>query len=120
MSKKTNKKLSRQEPTSPKGSVVPAGTPTAPSVPDAPAAVQQTTPAVGESLKLADVMNVMVLCKDDELKQAKGKDVVSAVVPGEQAAVGVVTPPVAAPAPRRGGASWFIPPQRPSQFGIKK
>ena len=93
MSKK-HKQVSRHEPNSAPAqsgeaaSVVPAGTPVAPSAPEVPAADQQPKqPATGESLP----------------------DVVSAVQPE----------PKPVEPPRRGGASFFIPPQKPSGFGVK-
>jgi hypothetical protein len=88
------KPISRTEPTKAKPSVAPAGTPTAVSAPEVPSpqatevAPVKMEPAVGESLKTVTAT------------QLTGK------VETEK------------PVTRSGGASWFVPPQKPSGFGM--
>jgi hypothetical protein len=88
------KPLSRTEPTKAKPSVVPAGTPTAASEPEAPlpqateVAPVKIRPAVGEPLKTVTSTQL----------------------------VGKIDKPL--PVTRSGGASWFVPPQKPSGFGM--
>lgn len=90
---KSSKKLSRTEPTKAKPSVVPAGTPTAASAPDVPLPV---TPEASPKVKAVGEL----LTKTTTATQLVGK--------------------VEAPKPvtRSGGASWFVPPQKPSGFGM--
>jgi hypothetical protein len=89
-------KLSRTEPVT----TAPAGTPTAPSVQEAPAANHQTkVEAVGA---FSEVIIPEVTAAEQE-RQAKLAQALKE----------------AQDQPRQGGASWFIPPQKQSGFGVK-
>lgn len=86
------KKFPRTEPTKAKPSVAPAGTPTtasAPEVPSSQAPEASPVKVVGESLKTVTSTQL----------------------------VGTVATEAPKPVTRTGGASWFVPQQKPSGFG---
>lgn len=100
--KNKNKKLSRNAPT--KAASTPAavaskpGTPPAPSAPEVPAAIAT---AGGQS---SDVVSAI----EPDLKAA---------LAGDKSAQERVNKVMEETMPRRGGAAFFIPPQKPSVFG---